>query len=216
MILRFGWRIGVAALAAFVFSIGVQAQGLSHWPDGGLRDGFEGIVNGPDSDVEAARFLNQATFGASADDIAHLRTVGYEGWFNEQYAAQVSTQTQYLDWFAFTFPDDYLSDDTRISIWTINSAGTGDPSRGGFPNNARGDRLRQRVALALSEIFVVSNSNGTLAYEPWALASFYDMLAADSFVVEKGKSVEVTVNVAVRDGLKEPIEIRAVNLPEGH
>jgi hypothetical protein len=38
-------------------------------------------------------------------------------------------------------------------------------------------------------------------------------LAADSFVLEKGKSVEVTVNVAVRDGLREPIEIRAIGLP---
>ncbi len=40
-------------------------------------------------------------------------------------------------------------------------------------------------------------------------------LAADSFVLEKGKSVEVTVNVTVRDGLREPIEIRAVGLPAG-
>lgn len=40
-------------------------------------------------------------------------------------------------------------------------------------------------------------------------------LAADSLVLEKGKPLEVTVNVAVRDGLKEAIEIRAVGLPEG-
>src|SRR5262245_4925445 len=40
-------------------------------------------------------------------------------------------------------------------------------------------------------------------------------LAADSFVLEKGKSVEVTVNVAVRDGLRQPIEIRVVGLPAG-
>jgi hypothetical protein len=40
-------------------------------------------------------------------------------------------------------------------------------------------------------------------------------LAADSFVLEKGKSVEVTVNVAVRDGLREPIEIHVVGLPTG-
>ena len=40
-------------------------------------------------------------------------------------------------------------------------------------------------------------------------------LAADSFVLEKGKPLEVTVNVAVRDGLREPIEIHAVGLPPG-
>jgi hypothetical protein len=40
-------------------------------------------------------------------------------------------------------------------------------------------------------------------------------LAADSFVLEKGKPLEITVNVTVRDGLKEPIEIQAIGLPAG-
>ncbi len=40
-------------------------------------------------------------------------------------------------------------------------------------------------------------------------------LAADSFVLEKGKSVEVTVNVAIRDGLREPVEIHVIGLPKG-
>ncbi len=40
-------------------------------------------------------------------------------------------------------------------------------------------------------------------------------LAADSFFIEKGKPLEIAVNVAVRDGLRESIEIRAVGLPPG-
>lgn len=40
-------------------------------------------------------------------------------------------------------------------------------------------------------------------------------LAADSFVIEKGKPLEIAVNVNARDGLKEAIEIRAVGLPAG-
>jgi hypothetical protein len=40
-------------------------------------------------------------------------------------------------------------------------------------------------------------------------------LAADSFVLEKGKPLEIAVNVSVRDGLKEPIEIHAIGLPAG-
>jgi hypothetical protein len=40
-------------------------------------------------------------------------------------------------------------------------------------------------------------------------------LAADSFVLEKDKPLEIPVNVAVRDGLRGPIEIRAVGLPPG-
>ena len=172
-------RRGLAAVVASL-SIAASAQGLSHWPDAGFGDSFDGVSGGPASDNEAARFLAQATFGPSPNDIAHLRSVGYTGWLNEQFAAPVSTQTHYLDWFLVAFPDDYLSDDTRLEVWAINSVGTVDPSRPP-PNNVATDQLRQRIAFALSEIFVVSNSNGTLAYEPWALASFYDMLAGDAF-----------------------------------
>ena len=172
-------RLGLAALIAV--SAGAGAQTLSHWPDGGFRDSFDGIANGPVNDADAARFLAQATFGPTADSIAHLRSAGYTAWLNEQFAASASTQTQYIDWVLAQFPDEYLSDDTRLEIWTINSVGTPDPSRSGYPGNAPTDQLRQRIAFALSEIFVVSNSNGTLAYQPWALTSFYDMLAGDAF-----------------------------------
>jgi uncharacterized protein (DUF1800 family) len=141
-----------------------------------MHDGFDGLAAGPAFDSDAARFLAQATFGPTTSSIAHLRDVGYEAWLSEQFAQPASTETQYLDWLVPI--QDYISDDARLEIWSINSVGTPDPSR----NNAiPTDQLRQRIAFALSEIFVVSNSNGTLAYQPWALASFYDMLAADAF-----------------------------------
>ncbi len=40
-------------------------------------------------------------------------------------------------------------------------------------------------------------------------------LAADSFVLEKDKPLEIGVNVTVRDGLREAIEISAIGLPAG-
>ena len=174
--------VAAGTLLAMSASCGAQAQSLSHWPDAGFHSGFEGVDAALSNDADAARFLAQATFGASPEDIAHLRLIGYEGWLNEQIATPAATQTQFLDWVAATFPDEYLSDDTRLEIWSINAAGTADPSRPGYPDNAPTDQLRQRVAFALSELFVVSNSNGTLAYNPWALTSFYDLLATDAFV----------------------------------
>jgi uncharacterized protein (DUF1800 family) len=176
------WLIAASGLA-FAMS---NAWALGHRPDAGFHDSFDGVVNGPANDADASRFLAQATFGPTDDDIAHLRLLGYQGWLDEQFAATPSTQVPYLDWVEHLVcpPGDpncntvaeYAG--TRLEIWTINAVGTPDPSRGqGIP----ADQLRQRVAFALSEIFVVSNSNGTLASQPWALASFYDMLAADAF-----------------------------------
>jgi len=137
---------------------------------------------GPASDADAARFLAQATFGTTLTDIQSLRALGYQAWLNKQFAAAPSVEAPYLDWVK-KLPDDSNSvdDSTRMQAWAINSLGTGDPSRAGFPGNAPTDQLRQRVAFALSELFVVSNKNGTLAYEPWALASYYDTLSADAF-----------------------------------
>ena len=43
------------------------------------------------------------------------------------------------------------------------------------------DQLRQRVAFALSEILVVSDTNATLSGRPDALASYYDTLADNAF-----------------------------------
>lgn len=176
-----------AILLAAVAQCAIAHAASSHWPDQSFHDGFDGIAGGLSGDADAARFLAQATFGPNAEDIAHVRLLGYDGWLDEQFAAPASTEVPYLDWvggLACAPGDDGcndVTDDTRIEIWTINATGGGDPSRPGYPANAHGDQLRQRVAFALSEIFVVSTSNGTLDYEPWALASFHDMLAADAF-----------------------------------
>lgn len=49
-----------------------------------FADSFEPPFNVPASDAEAARFLNQATFGATAADIASIRSGGIFNWMNNQ------------------------------------------------------------------------------------------------------------------------------------
>jgi uncharacterized protein (DUF1800 family) len=184
-----------------VFSVGASADPvLSHEPDPLFHDGYEGVTAGPFNDADAARFLAQATFGATMADIAHLRALGYQAWLAEQFSAPASTEVPYLNWVENLVcpPDDTrcndVTDDTRMQAWAINSVGTPDPSRS---NNMPADQLRQRVAFALSEIFVVSNTNGTLAYEPWSLASFYDLLATDAFANYRDLLEDVTKHPAM-------------------
>ncbi|MBS0557756.1 MAG: DUF1800 domain-containing protein [Proteobacteria bacterium] len=159
-------------------------QAASHAPDPGFHDGFDGVDAGPTTDADAARFLTQATFGPTMASIAHLRAVGYQAWLNEQFAAPASSEVPYLSWVANLNCSggnancNSVTDDTRLQAWAINAVGAPDPSRG---NQVPTDALRQRVAWALSQIFVVSNVNGTLAYEPWALGGFYDTLTRDAF-----------------------------------
>ena len=163
-----------------------------------FSDDFETVEGFPDDDADAARFLAQATFGPTSAAIAHLRDIGYEAWLDEQFAAPASTQVPYLDWVeglpSVPEGNNHVTDDTRVEIWTINAVGTPDPSRGGLVPT---DQLRQRVAFALSEIFVVSSSNGTLTYQPWALASWYDMLVDNAFGNYRALIEDVTLHPAM-------------------
>jgi uncharacterized protein (DUF1800 family) len=189
-------RVLAAWLPILLASTLAMAQ--DHRPDALLRHGFEAASVGPASDAAAARFLAQATFGPSLEDVAHLRSVGYSAWLDEQFAKPVATQIPYLDWVAdlpsLPIGNNHVTDDTRLEAWTINALGTPDPSRGMV---APSDQLRQRMAFALSEIFVVSSKNGTLTYQPWALASWYDMLSANAFGNYRDLIEDVTLHPAM-------------------
>ncbi|MBN8481858.1 MAG: DUF1800 domain-containing protein [Xanthomonadales bacterium] len=186
-------RRWIRVVGGVLLACATSATAQSHRPDAMLRQGFEAADAGPDTDAAAARFLGQATFGPNAEDIAHLRAVGYRAWLDEQFAQPVSTQIPYLDWVN-GIPGNNVTDDTRLEAWTINALGTPDPSRG---MAAPTDQLRQRMAFALSEIFVVSSKNGTLLYQPWALASWYDMLAANAFGNYRDLLEDVTLHPAM-------------------
>ena len=113
----------------------------------------------------AARFLNQATFGASSSDIASVRSLGYSNWINKQISLPVTHHLPLVMTGAnptFAFPSALW-----FNTWWQQSV-------------TAPDQLRQRVAFALSEIMVVSE-NGTLQNSANCLAHYYDTLLNNSF-----------------------------------
>lgn len=156
------------------------APAQSHWPDPVFHDGLEGVAAGPFNDADAARFLAQATFGPTDADIAHLRAVGYQAWLNEQYGATPSSQLNYVNWVSGTLGEN-TGYSTITEAWLLGALGGPDPQ---FPNDAshnHTDQLRQRVALALSEIFVISDQNTLLDQHPDGLAWYFDILSNNAF-----------------------------------
>jgi len=112
--------------------------------------------------AEAHRFLTQATFGATAADIQRVTELGYEGWIDEQLRLPATSQLDYLR----TLPQPNSQPD-RIDAW--------------FQSSLEGrDQLRQRMAFALSEIWVVSEVSA-LSEFPQALSWYYDLLAENAF-----------------------------------
>ncbi len=128
----------------------------------------ESLVPGPDppaSTQQASRFLTRATFGPTEQEIQRLSVIGYTAWFDEQKAYPVSLERPTLSSMAASNQDVYQNQ--RLDQWWKIAL-------------TRKDQLRQRMAFALSEIFVVSDVAGTLAGDPIGMAEYYDTLARDA------------------------------------
>ena len=138
----------------------------------------------------AARFLSQAALGYNQADIDNVTIEGIEDWTE----AQVNIPMPYT-----------LLD--KVEEWhQFVKDGTGNPDQGA---NARmwdyawwqyhmtsNDYLRQRMALALSEIMVISDKSN-FSNEPYALADYYDILLQHSFGNFRDILEDVTYHAAM-------------------
>jgi len=132
-------------------------------------------VDRPINDSEAARFLQQATFGTTREDIAHLRAAGYEGWLTEQMAATPSLEMPYLEWFSQSGTP-YQQE--RVEAWFFHALGAQSLID---PGTVHRDQLRQRMAFVLSQLFVISDRLALIGREPEATTSYYDLLISHAF-----------------------------------
>ncbi len=123
----------------------------------------------PITPVEASRFLSQATFGPTPEEIARLSQIGTDAWFSEQFRKPQKLHFAYMNAAQNNVAaNDRLREEQFLeSFW--QQAITGD------------DQLRQRVTFALSQIFVISYQNSTLAYNARGVANYYDTLGAYAF-----------------------------------
>jgi len=160
--------IGFYRLAGFVL---VALMAMKARPavavDEIFADSFEPPFNIPASDAEAARFLNQATFGATAADIASLRSAGIFNWMNNQMAAPATLSRVWMEAYTAALTTGSVSQDDRLHRW-FNTAVTAP------------DQLRQRVAWALSQIIVASDRDGSLSGEVIMMTEWNDLLVRNA------------------------------------
>lgn len=142
----------------------------------------------------ASRFLTQATFGPTVADVALVQSAGSQAWLAEQFALPLSSSfLAYMDMRAAQFAE---------AAAAGNSAA---PSVGPtqfyehFYSQAvqAPDQLRQRIAFALSQIFVVSIWNDAIYAYKRTVPSYYDMLLADAFGNYRTLLEDVTLHPAM-------------------
>lgn len=134
------------------------------------------------SAADAARFLDQATFGATAADVSHVQAVGFSAYLAEQVAAPVTQYTgfSYTPHTAPTTCQSHAATPTDASSLCARDEYSPFQVQRQFFTHALGDtdQLRQRVAFALSQIFVISSDS---VYEAYGMADFQNLLLSDAF-----------------------------------
>ena len=138
------------------------------------------------TDAQAARFLAQATLAPTDADIARVRALGYEAWLDEEFAKPPSAG----NWDWLVSKGIHLDPDAA-------SVAIGVDSQVWQRLLTATDSLRQRVALALSEIFVVGFDGITGPYKQFKLAGFWDLLATNAFGSYRTLLEQVTLNPAM-------------------
>ncbi len=115
--------------------------------------------------LAAGRILDQASFGPTTDEILHVEQVGVSGYVNEQLKMPPTLMPNKVPAGTFGIAD-------CSSFWTCY------PEAWWWQNALWApDQLRQRVAFALSKLFVVSESGVDGRYMP----AYFNTLSKDAF-----------------------------------
>ena len=166
-------RFTAAALAATLLSLGACGGGSSSPPAAPPAPPPPTVSELND----ASRFAANATFGLDYAGITGIAAKGKDAWLERQFALPVTAHSPLVnellrrrddgEFDAFEEDIEYLVISRRLAWWhhTVTAP----------------DELRQRVAFALSEIFVVSDNVDTLLIYPGALSGYYDMLLNNAF-----------------------------------
>ncbi len=122
--------------------------------------------------ASTVRFLEQSTFGPTPNLVSQVELTGFTPFLNDQFAAPIST-----------YPD------PAVGVTDLT------PTQQVFFTNALTgpDQLRQRVALALSEIWVTSGNT----IPPQGMAPYMRLLSQDAFANYRQIMYDITLSPAM-------------------
>jgi uncharacterized protein (DUF1800 family) len=170
--------ITAAAAAALLAACGGGGGG------GGSSSGGSDTSAKPTA-AQASRFLGQAALCTSDDDLRLLQLMGYESWLNQSFSTPPAGSS--WDWLVSqgyeTDTYRYSSSPSDFAIWRNLITAP--------------DQLRQRVALALSEYFVVSATGLSSQWPQFAMAAYWDVLCTNAFGNFRQLLEAVTLNAAM-------------------
>jgi len=187
----------VAALADWSMPL-MSAQSEGEPPD--VAALTPSLVPLPTSQTEpdAVRLLEQATFGPNDASVARVMSIGAVNWVDEQLAMPQTKYTAFTPWPAnrpATCVDDNTLPATPTSHCARDNYTLFQLQREFFQNAAMApDQLRHRVAFAWSQILVTSGTEISLAY---AMQRYQQILADQAFGNFRDLLTQVTLSPAM-------------------
>ena len=147
-----------------------------------MRGGPGGSTTGLVTRAQAARLLQQATFGPTLREIDRVRQLGIAAWIDDQITNQPASlhrpymEKIYADFngprtdltYLFSEMDNFIFGNNCVTPF----------ARGAV---AGPDQLRQRVAFVLSQICVVSRRDPNLENKPLSVSDYYDIFVRNAF-----------------------------------
>ena len=144
--------------------------------------------------ADAARLLMQATFGPTTSEINRVVSLGADSWITDQFnrpaSSHLATHQAIHNELSPHFGGDardlacqfsYACQLSRHDTW--------------WQIGVRGDdQLRQRVAFALSQFFVISEVSDNVGYSQQAISDYYDTLAVQGLGNFRTLLEEVTLH----------------------
>jgi uncharacterized protein (DUF1800 family) len=144
---------------------------------GAATAGFGAGAAPTTAQADAARLLMQATFGPTESEINRVVSLGADAWITDQFSrpasSHLATHQAIQNELAPHLGGN--ADDLACRFSYVCQLGRHDTW---WQIGVRGDdQLRQRVAFALSQFFVISEVSDNVGYSQQAISDYYDTLA---------------------------------------
>ncbi|MEM9103143.1 MAG: DUF1800 family protein [Pseudomonadota bacterium] len=148
--------------------------------------------------LDASLLVSQSTFGGDFNLIKTIADKGLSTWIDEQMQLAPQYHMPDVNQFLQTYGDDF-DEATEIEIEGESLQNPGMWRRYVWWHHTLSapDILRQRVAFALSQIFVVSERVGILGENPAALPTYYDVLLKNAFGNFRDLLTDITFSPAM-------------------
>ncbi len=165
---------------------------------------------GPSSDADTVRFLEQASWGPTTAEVARVKAMGFRAYLDEQFNLPPTNVAKGSNFPDLTFPLDDLNTNCPSGSppeCVRDNYQTYPLQKTYYTNSLYGaDQLRQRVAFALHQIFVVSGRDITV---PSRLTVYLQALDRGTFGNYRTLLNEITLNVAMGEYLDMRLSTRS-------